>query len=228
MSASLSLSGHRVMQIGCDPKADSTINLTNGEAVPSVLEALRVYGSGLQAEHFLRKGSCGCWCVESGGPKPGSGCAGRGIITAFETLQRLSVYEMVEPDIVFYDVLGDVVCGGFSMPIRQGYADEVVIVSSGEKMSLFAAKNIAEAVRSFGSEGSAALRGIIANQKGFTGEQEAIAGLSRELDIPVLAWIPRDPSVQEAENLCTTVTELYPQSGIASIYSELALRLLGE
>ena len=210
------------MQIGCDPKADSTINLTGGKPIRSVLETLREKGSDITASDIIVKGSCGCWCAESGGPKPGTGCAGRGIITTFETLEKLKVYDIVKPDIVLYDVLGDVVCGGFAMPIRQGYADEVIIVTSGEKMSLYAARNIAGAVNEFGCRGYASLRGIIANLKGLNNEISTIEGLSKELGIPVLAEIPRHCSIQQAEDNCTTVIEAFPESPLTKLYLNLA------
>ena len=227
ISAALSSMGCRVMQIGCDPKADSTINLTGGTPVRSVLETLREKGSSLSLEDVVVQGPSGVYCAESGGPRPGTGCAGRGIITTFETLERLDVFSLVQPDIVIYDVLGDVVCGGFAMPIRQGYADEVVVVSSGEKMSLFAARNIAGAVSEFGVRGYAGLKGIIANLKGMPGEEEIMEKFSEELEVPLLALVPRSSLIQDTENRCTTVVEAYPDSDLAGIYRALAGKLIG-
>ena len=147
MSAALAAKGYTVMQIGCDPKSDSTRNLTGGERIATVLETMRDKGD-VTLEDIVVKSSTGVYCVESGGPIPGVGCAGRGIITAFEKLEELDAYEIYKPDVIFYDVLGDVVCGGFAMPIRGGYADDVCIVTSGEMMSLYAATNISHAVKS--------------------------------------------------------------------------------
>jgi len=148
--------GKRVLQIGCDPKADSTRNLTYGKPIPTVLETLRnIDDSDLTLKDLVFESDSGVLCVEAGGPMPGVGCAGRGIITAFEKLEELDAYEYYKPDVVLYDVLGDVVCGGFSMPIRGGYADEVCIVTSGEMMSLYAASNISYAVKNFGKMGYA-------------------------------------------------------------------------
>ncbi|MDR2259315.1 MAG: AAA family ATPase, partial [Treponema sp.] len=149
LSAALSLEGFTVMQIGCDPKADSTKNLTGGRSVRTVLDLLREKKDAVQLEDLVSPGFNGILCVEAGGPTPGIGCAGRGIIAAFEKLEELRAYEIYKPDIVLYDVLGDVVCGGFAMPMREGYADEVLIVSSGEMMSLYAAHNIAQAIKNF-------------------------------------------------------------------------------
>lgn len=149
LSAALSHMGYKVMQVGCDPKADSTKGLMGGKRIPTVLEQLRSKGEELTLDDVVFRGYNGVLCVESGGPTPGVGCAGRGIISAFEKLADLEAFETYQPDIVIYDVLGDVVCGGFAMPIRDGYAREVFIVSSGEMMALYAANNIAQAVRNF-------------------------------------------------------------------------------
>ena len=165
LSAALSQMGYRVMQVGCDPKADSTKNLMGGRRIPTVLEQLKAKGDNLKLQDIVFEGYGGVLCVESGGPTPGIGCAGRGIISAFEKLEDLEAFEVYQPDIVIYDVLGDVVCGGFAMPIRGGYAREVFIVSSGEMMSLYAANNIAQAIRNFGKRGYARLTGLILNAK---------------------------------------------------------------
>jgi nitrogenase iron protein NifH len=164
VSAALAQMGLVVMQIGCDPKSDSTRNLMTGQSIPTVLDSLRDKGD-VELADIVIKSPSGVLCVESGGPVPGVGCAGRGIITAFEKLEELEAYETYQPDVVFYDVLGDVVCGGFAMPIRGGYADEVCIVTSGEMMSLYAATNISQAVKSFGKRGYASLKGLIFNAK---------------------------------------------------------------
>ena len=146
LSAALSKKGYKIMQIGCDPKADSTRNLMGGKKIPTVLDLLKERKN-ITLDDIVFKGFNGVLCVESGGPTPGIGCAGRGIITAFDTLEELGAYETYKPDIVLYDVLGDVVCGGFAMPIREGYARDVLIVTSGEMMSLYAADNILRAIQ---------------------------------------------------------------------------------
>ena len=174
LSAALAARGLRVMQIGCDPKADSTKNLMAGKKIPTVLDQIRQKEEAVSLEDIAFRGYGNIVCVESGGPTPGIGCAGRGIITAFEKLEELEAYEVFRPDVVFYDVLGDVVCGGFAMPIRGGYADHVMIVTSGEMMALFAADNIAHAIRNFGKRGYAKLAGFIQNSRNVEGEDERV------------------------------------------------------
>ncbi len=227
LSAALTQCGYRVMQIGCDPKADSTRMLTGGENIPTVLDVLRTKHA-VTLSDIVVTGSLGVLCVESGGPVPGVGCAGRGIITAFEKLQELNAYSILQPDIVLYDVLGDVVCGGFAMPIRGGYADEVIIITSGEMMSLYAASNIANAVRSFGSRGYATLRGMILNSKGIENEAELVEKVSQELGIPVLYQLPRSSTVQDAEAQGKTVVEAFHASTMSQHYACLARMLMDD
>lgn len=224
-AAAMAAMGLTVLQIGCDPKADSTRNLTGGKNIPTVLDILRKNGDA-ELTDLVTKSSTGVLCVESGGPVPGVGCAGRGIITAFEKLEELNAYEVFKPDVVLYDVLGDVVCGGFSMPIRGGYADEVCIVTSGEMMSLYAAANIAHAVKSFGKRGYASLRGLILNAKKIENENELVDKAAAEIQTPVLYRLPRDPFVQQAESEGKTVVEAFPASAMAEHYLTLAKLLL--
>lgn len=225
VSAAMAAMGLVVMQIGCDPKADSTRNLTGGKNIPTVLDTLRTNGDA-ELEDLVVKSSTGVLCVESGGPVPGVGCAGRGIITAFEKLEELDAYEIYKPDVVLYDVLGDVVCGGFAMPIRGGYADEVCIVTSGEMMSLYAAANIAHAVKSFGKRGYASLRGLILNAKNIADENELVDKATAEIETSVLYRLPRHPLVQQAEAEGQTVVEAFPNSDMAAHYKTLAKLLL--
>lgn len=222
LSAALASRGMKVMQIGCDPKADSTKNLMEGRNIPTVLDLIREREGEVKLEDISFAGYGGVICVESGGPTPGIGCAGRGIITAFEKLEELEAYEIYKPDIVFYDVLGDVVCGGFAMPIRGGYADHVFIVTSGEMMALFAANNIAHAIENFGKRGYAKLAGIIQNSRNVEGEDELVQKAAQEMNTKVLHIIPRDKTVQMAENQGKTVIEAYPDSEMAAIYQSLA------
>jgi nitrogenase iron protein NifH len=224
MSAALAESGLTVMQIGCDPKADSSRCLTGGAAIPTVLDTIRERGD-VYLDDIVRRGAFGVLCVESGGPVPGVGCAGRGIITAFEKLEELKAYDEYSPDIVFYDVLGDVVCGGFAMPIRGGYAEEVLIVTSGEMMSLYAASNIAGAVKQFGKRGYAGLKGLIFNAKGFAGEREQVIKAAEEIGTGIFFELPRDGAVQSAEAEGKTVIEALPQSAMADHYRNLAKKI---
>lgn len=225
ISAAMAAMGLTVLQIGCDPKADSSRTLTGGNNIPTVLDVLRENGDA-ELEELVVQSSTGVLCVESGGPVPGVGCAGRGIITAFEKLEELEAYEIYKPDVVLYDVLGDVVCGGFAMPIRGGYADEVCIVTSGEMMALYAATNVAHAVKSFGKRGYASLRGLILNAKNIEREDELVDQAAAEMDASVIYRLPRHPLVQEAEAQGKTVVEAFPDSDMAEHYKRLALRLL--
>ena len=217
LSAALALKGYKVMQVGCDPKSDSTKNLMEGKRIPTVLEQLKEKGESLKLEDIVFEGFGGVLCVEAGGPTPGIGCAGRGIISAFETYK---------PDIVIYDVLGDVVCGGFAMPIRGGYAREVFIVSSGEMMALYAANNIAQAIKNFGRRGYARLKGIILNAKNIENEQELVAKAAEEIGTDVVKYVPRSGDIQIAENQGGTVSEFVKDSPMVQVYNELAERVL--
>lgn len=222
LSAALSLLGQKVMQIGCDPKADSTKNLMGGKIVPTVLVSIKNKRDGVNLEDIVFHGFNNVLCVETGGPTPGIGCAGRGIITAFEKLEALNAFAVYRPDIVIYDVLGDVVCGGFAMPLRGGYAEDVFVVTSGEMMSLYAAANIATAVNQFKSKGYAALRGLILNGKGIENEKELVDKAAAEMSTAIVQFIPRDSHVQKAENNGKTVVEAFPTADLAAKYMELA------
>lgn len=226
ISAALAQKGYKVMQIGCDPKADSTKNLMGGQQIPTVLEQIRTKGDRVVLEDIVFVGYGGVLCVEAGGPTPGIGCAGRGIITAFEKLEALKAYEIYQPDVVLYDVLGDVVCGGFAMPIRGGYADYVFIVTSGEMMALYAASNIASAVANFGKRGYAKYAGVILNSRNIDHEYELVSKAVEEIGGEIIHVIPRDKTVQEAENQGQTVVEAFPQSEQASCYSQLAEKIM--
>ena len=227
VASALAKLGDSVFQIGCDPKADSTINHNNGKRIETVLDVIR-RGGGESEEDFLFRSPSGVCCVEAGGPVPGTGCAGRGIIAAFEKLKELNVYEKYRPDFVLYDVLGDVVCGGFAMPIRNGYADELYIVTSGEMMSLYAANNIVEAVKNQGKAGYARVKGLILNRKNIPGEEELAERAAREMGVEISYVLPRDPVVQEAENRHTTVVEAFPDSEMSRLYVGLAEKIADE
>ena len=222
VTAALAETGLKVMQIGCDPKADSTILLRHGEAVPAVLDLYNEKKQALQLEDMIRIGYNGVICVEAGGPTPGLGCAGRGIITAFEALEERNAFEVYKPDVVIYDVLGDVVCGGFAMPIREGYADKVFIVTSGENMAIYAAANIAAAVKSFEARGYASLGGILLNRRGVKREQEKVEELAEDMETEIIGSLDYSPLVGEAEELGKTVMEAYPDSDMAGQYRKMA------
>ena len=226
LSAALALKGYKVMQVGCDPKSDSTKNLMEGKRIPTVLEQLKAKGEALKLEDIVFEGFGGVLCVEAGGPTPGIGCAGRGIITAFEKLEEIGAYEICRPDIILYDVLGDVVCGGFAMPIRGGYARNVFIVTSGEMMALYAASNIASAVKNFGKRGYAQYSGVILNSRNIENEEALVKKALEEIGGEIVSVLPRSASVQEAEAEGKTVIEALPDSEMAGAYRKLAENIL--
>lgn len=221
VSAALSLSGKKVCQIGCDPKNDSTRLLLGHICKETVLDKVRMKEiEDITVEDVVHQGFNGTICVEAGGPEPGVGCAGRGIIVALQLLDKL--HAIPDADLILYDVLGDVVCGGFAMPIREGYANEIYIVSSGELMSLYAANNIAKGIRRFAVRGNLRLGGIIGNSRNTPGEKELLTEFSKLLNTRLIAFVPRDKIVNIAENNKQTVLQYAPGSRQASIYRELA------
>ena len=218
--------GKQVVQVGCDPKADSTLNLLHGEPVMPVMDYYRKYTKGPDFEHIGKRGFGGVFCIETGGPTPGLGCAGRGIIATFDLMDEMEVFQKVNPDVVLYDVLGDVVCGGFSAPIRDGYADEIFIVTSGEKMALYAAGNIIKAVENFKDRGYAQVKGIILNRRNVDAEYELVKAFADEHQLPIVADIPRSKDIQYYENKGLTVVEGNPDLPVSRIYRDLAASLL--
>ena len=226
LSAALSDMGYKVMQIGCDPKADSTASLHGKGSIDTVLELVRTRKNEFTLEDMVTPGFGGVLCVEAGGPTPGLGCAGRGIITALEKLEEKGAYEVHRPDVVIYDVLGDVVCGGFSMPMRPGYADRVFILTSGENMAIHAAANIAMAVENFKGRGYAQLGGIILNRRNVKNEEEKVRELADDFHCPIVGTLSRSDTVQEAEELGKTVVEAFPDSAMAAEYRTLARAIL--
>ena len=226
LSAALASMGYKVMQIGCDPKADSTSNLVGGEKLTSVKSYLNENDEPPELDDIVKQGYGGVYCVEAGGPTPGIGCAGRGIITTFNLLEELEAFETYEPDFVLFDVLGDVVCGGFSAPIRDGYADEVLIVTSGEKMALFAARNIIMAVDNFKDRGYATVKGILMNRRNVENEEELVHKMADEAGLEIIGDIPRDASIQYYENQNQTVIEGNPELPISRTIMEIAKKLI--
>ena len=226
LAAAMADLGLKVMQIGCDPKADSTAALHGKKQVDTVLELVRTRKNDFTLEDMVTVGYGGVICVEAGGPTPGLGCAGRGIIAALEKLAEKGAYETYTPDVVIYDVLGDVVCGGFSMPMRAGYADKVFVITSGENMAIHAAANIAMAVENFKGRGYATLGGIILNRRNVKNEDAKVAELAEDLSSSVIAALSRSDTVQEAEELGKTVVEAFPDSPMAGEYRALARTLL--
>lgn len=215
--------GRKVMIVGCDPKADSTRLLLGGLHQKSVLDTLREEGEDVDLEDIRKSGFGDTFCVESGGPEPGVGCAGRGIITSIGLLEQLGAYdESVGLDYAFYDVLGDVVCGGFAMPIRDGKAQEIYIVTSGEMMAMYAANNICRGIKKYAVTGGVRLGGLICNSRKVEREAELIEALAEALGTHMIYFLPRDNMVQRAELNRQTVIEYAPESEQAQHYRNLA------
>jgi nitrogenase iron protein NifH len=225
--AALAESGKKVMIVGCDPKADSTRLILHSKAQNSVMELAAEAGSveDLELEDVLSVGYGGIKCVESGGPEPGVGCAGRGVITAINFLEEEGAYDD-ELDFVFYDVLGDVVCGGFAMPIRENKAQEIYIVCSGEMMAMYAANNIAKGIVKYANSGSVRLAGLICNSRQTDREDELIEALARMLGTQMIHFIPRANAVQHAEIRRMTVIEYDPTHKQADEYRQLAKKIV--
>jgi len=227
ISAALAEKGLTVMQIGCDPKADSTLNLYHGiKPMTTVLDLIRQKGDDFTLDDMIKIGYNNVICIESGGPTPGVGCAGRGIITALEKLEEKGAYETFKPDVVLYDCPGDVVCGGFSMPMRKGYADKVFIITSGENMSIYAAANIATAIDNFRNRGYASLGGFIINRRNVANEQEKVLQLAQDFSSVIAGDIPRSELIQKSEDEHKCLMEAFPDSEQAEIYRQVAQNIL--
>jgi nitrogenase iron protein NifH len=225
--AALAEQGQKVMIVGCDPKADSTRLILHAKAQNSIMQMASDAGSveDLELEDVLKVGYKDIKCVESGGPEPGVGCAGRGVITAINFLEEEGAYDE-DLDFVFYDVLGDVVCGGFAMPIRENKAQEIYIVCSGEMMAMYAANNIAKGIVKYANSGSVRLAGLICNSRQTAREDELIMELARQMGTQMIHFVPRDNVVQRAEIRRMTVIEYEPAAKQADEYRELARKIV--
>lgn len=228
MSAVLADMGYRVMQIGCDPKSDSTISLRQGKELTPILEIYKDKLNNITLDEMYVTGYLGVICAEAGGPTPGLGCAGRGVAKALDLLKLRHFQEELKPDVVFYDVLGDVVCGGFSMPLRRAYSDSVYVISSGEQMSIHAAMNLSLATYNFRKHGHNGLDGIIANKRGVNREDDKLRELSSDIEAPIVGAIPYSRIVSEASDRDMTVLEYAPGDPILDIYRQLALDLINK
>jgi len=225
--AGLAYLGKKVMIVGCDPKADSTRLILHAKAQNTVMDLVRELGTveDLELEDVMKVGYGDTKCVESGGPEPGVGCAGRGVITAINFLEENGAYTD-DLDFVFYDVLGDVVCGGFAMPIREGKAEEIYIVCSGEMMAMYAANNIAKGILKYASSGKVRLAGLICNARKTDKEFELVSALAAKLGTQMIHFVPRDNQVQRAEMRRMTVIEYSPEHPQAQEYRNLAEKIL--
>ena len=229
LAAAFATLGKKVIQIGCDPKADSTINLLGGTTPIPVMNYMREYDEDPEnIEDISKEGFGGVLCIETGGPTPGLGCAGRGIIATFQLLEDLELFEKRQPDVVLYDVLGDVVCGGFAAPIREGYASKVLIVTSGEKMALYAANNINTAVKNFEDRSYARVRGVILNHRNVEDENAKVHAFTDPNGLEIIGEIPRSKDINYYEDQGKTVIEGDMDLPVSRTFMELAKKLLGE
>ena len=225
ISAALARAGHKVMQVGCDPKSDSTNTLRDGRYIPTVLDTLRERKV-FKLDEVVYEGYGGVLCVEAGGPSPGVGCAGRGIITAVQLLKQLKAFEDLDLDVVIYDVLGDVVCGGFAVPIREGIARHVFTVSSADFMAIYAANNLFRGIAKYSNSGGALLGGVIANSINTPYAKEIIDDFAARTKTQVMAYVPRSVTVTQCELRGKTTIEAAPDSEQARIYARLAERII--
>jgi nitrogenase iron protein NifH len=220
------LHDQKVFIHGCDPKADSTRMILGGMNQQTIMDTLRLEGAEkITIDKAVSTGYMGIRCCESGGPEPGVGCAGRGVITAIDLMESLGAYTP-EIDYVFYDVLGDVVCGGFAMPIRDGKAQEVYIVASGEMMAIYAANNICKGLVKYAKQSGVRLGGIICNSRKVDREREFVEEFAASIGTQLIHFVPRDNIVQKAEFNKKTVIEYDPESNQAHEYSELARKII--
>ena len=223
LAAAFANMGKRVIQIGCDPKADSTINLLGGEPLRPVMNYMREEDEEPdELAQISKEGYGGVLCIETGGPTPGLGCAGRGIIATFQLLEDMDLFERYKPDVVLYDVLGDVVCGGFAAPIREGYASKVLIVTSGEKMALYAANNIFSAVKNFEDRSYARVFGVVLNHRNVENEKEKVQAFAEKVGVPIVGEVPRSDEIIHWEEQGKTGIEGDPTSEISKCFFNLA------
>jgi nitrogenase iron protein NifH len=224
LSAALSVAGYKVLQFGCDPKSDSTNTLRGGAYIPTVLDTLREK-TVVKAYDVLHTGFNGIYCVEAGGPAPGVGCAGRGIITAVELFKKAKVFEELELDYVIYDVLGDVVCGGFAVPIREGIAEHVFTVTSADFMAVYAANNLFRGIHKYSNAKGALLGGIIANSINQPYSKQIVDDFAARTATQVVQYVPRSITVAQSELQGKTVIEANPESEQGAVYKELARKI---
>jgi nitrogenase iron protein NifH len=224
ISAALSVAGYKVMQFGCDPKSDSTNTLRGGTYIPTVLDTLREKNT-VKAEEVVFEGFNGIYCVEAGGPSPGVGCAGRGIITAVQLFQQQKTFESLDLDYVIFDVLGDVVCGGFAVPIREGIAEHVFTVSSADFMAIYAANNLFKGIHKYSNNGGALLGGVIANSINQPYARDIIDDFAKVTKTQVVEYVPRSVTVTQSELQGKTTIESSPDSEQAKVYKSLAAKI---
>ena len=239
VAAALGAEGYKVLMVGCDPKHDCTTTLRGGRDIPTILDTLRRKGiekksldeiveeKSIDLNDVVFRGAFGVYVAEAGGPKPGHGCAGRGVIVAIEALKKLRAFEQLNLDVVIYDVLGDVVCGGFAMPLRMGLADAAYIVTSADFLSLYAANNVCRGIAEFAMRGGCLLGGFIYNvRSALLDEEDIVNKFAEEVGAAIIEKIPYSPLIVEAEVEGKTVVEYAPQSEVAEKFRSLAIKIV--
>ncbi|MBI4285275.1 MAG: AAA family ATPase [Chloroflexi bacterium] len=230
ISADLAKQGFKVMQFGCDPKSDSTCALLDGRYIPTILDTaveaktVREYKD-IDVSKVMFQGYQGVYCLECGGPEPGRGCAGRGVLTAIELIKQQGVIDTLQPDFIIYDVLGDVVCGGFAMPIREGVAKTVYVVISPNYAAIYAANNIFKAILRFAERGGASLGGLIANYVETPAEKDIVDHFASLTKTRIVGYIPFSEMMIESDIQGKTVIEMFPESELAGIFRSLTSRI---
>lgn len=224
ISVALSMQKKKVLHIGCDPKSDSTRNLTTFK-LPTILQQIQLKGDDLQKEDILFEGFNGVFCMEAGGPEAGIGCAGIGISAMVDELERLGIYEM-DWDIIIYDVLGDVVCGGFSLPMRKHFVDSVYIVSSSDFMSIYAANNIMKSIKRYSDTEHPLLGGIIHNHYNNEESLKQIDFFAQKTNTKIISYLPQSLKIKLAECRRKTVIQDCPDSSISNDFIDLSIKIL--
>lgn len=228
VSAAISHIGHKVLQVGCDPKRDSIATLC-GKLMPTILDQVKANTrmNAALMDQVVFVGYNGVLGMESGGPSPGTGCAGKGVFMALQMMEQFQVIKRFGVSFVLFDVLGDVVCGGFAQPMRGGFAREIYLVTCGEMLTLFQVNNIARAVVKLHDAGAdVGVAGLINNMRGMANEEAIVEAFAAEIGVPVIQHVPRSRLVQESENQGKTVIEAFPDSPQSVVYRELAARIL--
>ena len=237
LAAAYAEQGRNTMLIGCDPKSDCTRSLRGDVDTPTVLDVLRekgvaklgltelVDGKQIEVDEIVHKGYKGVHCVEAGGPEPAVGCAGRGVIVAIDLLKKLDIYDAFDLDVVIYDVLGDIVCGGFGIPLRRGLADDVFIVTSADYLAIYAANNICKGIARHANREGSPLGGIVYNVRGAIDDLTLVNEFAEHVGSKVIGAIPSDSTIMESELYAKTTIENKPDSEIAERFRTLATNI---
>ena len=224
-AAAAAKAGNRVMVVGCDPKADTTRVLMHGR-IETILDVHARLGGRLTRADAAHEGAFGVLCMESGGPRAGEGCAGKGIALALKDIQELRIVEEFAPDLILYDVLGDVVCGGFSTPLLEKVAEAAYIVTTSDYMSLYAANGICRCIRKYADRGGCRLGGLIYNERSAVGDESAAADFARAVGTRIAGRVPLDRAISRAEMRRSTVIECEPDSAAARAFEVIADEML--